>query len=227
MPLVHIRRFGAMVLAALLMCAAVHAQSDATPQQSQSNPPAAEQSNLETGTLEAPYEPITAGGRVRWFVVETVGPVSLAGGLVTAGFGTAINQPKEYGPHWGGFADRYGMRFTGISTGNAIEASLGAIWGEDPRYFRLSEGSFGARVCNIVKQTFEARRADGHFTPAYARFVAIPGNNFLSNTWRVHSEADDEHAVIRTVGGFGGRMAANGFSEFWPLVAQRVFHRRD
>jgi hypothetical protein len=29
-----------------------------------------------------------------------------------------------------------------------------------------------------------ARRSDGGFAPAYARYVAVSGNNFLSNAWR-------------------------------------------
>jgi len=30
------------------------------------------------------------------------------------------------------------MRLTGVSTGKAIEAGLGSLWGEDPRYFRAA-----------------------------------------------------------------------------------------
>ena len=58
-----------------------------------------------------------------------------------------------------------------------------------------------------------------------ARFVAIPGNNFLSNTWRERSEADTNHALERTALGFLGRMAGNTFEEFWPDVKQKIFHR--
>ncbi len=116
------------------------------------------------------------------------------------------------------------MRLTGISTGNAMEAGLGAIWGEDPRYFREPDKSFGGRVASVVKQTFVARRRDGEFAPAYARYIAVPGNNFLSNTWRVHSEANVGDALLRTAEGFGGRMASNAWDEFWPSISARVFH---
>jgi hypothetical protein len=79
-------------------------------------------------------------------VESTVGPASLAGGLFSAGFGTLVDVPREYGSHWEGFGKRYGMRFTGIATGNIMEAGLGAIWREDPRYVRSPEAPFGKRV---------------------------------------------------------------------------------
>ena len=181
---------------------------------------------LKPVTQEAPYTPITPRQRLRWFITDTIGPYHLMGGLFTSGFGTALDRPKEYGPHWGGFADRYGMRLTGIVTGNAMEASVGALWGEDPRYFRAPDQKFKARVANIVRLTFLARHEDGSFEPAYARYIAVSGNNFLSNQWRVQSEANTHDAIVRTAEGFGGRMAANAFEEFWPDVKSRIFHRR-
>jgi hypothetical protein len=173
----------------------------------------------------APYSRITPRQRLRWFITNTIGPEHLAGGVFTAGFGTALDRPKEYGPHWGGFADRFGIRMTGIVTGNAMEASVGALWGEDPRYFRVPDQPFKARLVHVVRLTFVARRPDGNFEPAYARYIAISGNNFLSNTWRVHSEANTEDALLRTAEGFAGRMAANAFEEFWPDIKRYAFHR--
>ncbi len=180
---------------------------------------------LRPVTVTAAYQPITSRQRLRWFLTNTVGPPHLVGGLFTSAFGTAVDRPKEYGPGWAGLGDRYGMRLTGISTGNAIEASLGALWGEDPRYFRAPGESFKKRFSNAVQLTFVARRRDGRFAPAYARYIAISGNNFLSNTWRVDSEANTHDAVIRTVDGFAGRLASNLFEEFWPDIKNLAFHR--
>jgi hypothetical protein len=70
----------------------------------------------------------------------------LGAGVISAAWGTAFNNPEEYGPQWRGFAKRYGMRLTGIATSNAIEAGLGSVWGEDPRYAAVGEGSVWSRV---------------------------------------------------------------------------------
>ena len=136
-----------------------------------------------------------------------------------------MDKPKEYGPHWGGYADRYGMRLTGISTGNAMEAGLGAIWGEDPRYFQSKNRTIQGRIGNAMRMTFLARQRDGSYGPAYARYIATPGNNFLSNTWRADSEANSKDAALRTLWGFLGRMGGNAFQEFWPDAQKYIFHR--
>ncbi len=162
------------------------------------------------------YHPITPEQRFQWFVHSTAGPQTLGVGVLSAAWGTAFDRPKEYGPHWDGFAKRYGMRLTGVSTGNAMEAGLGAIWGEDPRYFRTSREAFGGRVKNVIAMTFLAHNRQGVRTPAYARYMATAGNNFLSNTWRENSEATTRAAMLRTLYGFLGLMAKNAFVEFWP-----------
>lgn len=174
------------------------------------------------GTSADSNQPITARQRLNWWVKSTVGPESLASGLFTAGFGTAINRPREYRPHWEGFGKRYAMRFTGIATGNAMEAGFGALWGEDPRYFRAVGQPFKGRVKNVIVMTFAARRADGNSAPAYARYIGIAGNNFLSNTWRAESESGIGDACLRTGLGFGGRMSGNAFAEFWPSLTKHL-----
>jgi hypothetical protein len=177
-------------------------------------------------SLHTPYQPITGTERLSWFVQNTIGLRSLGAGLLSAGLGTAMDSPKEYGGSWEGFGKRYGMRLTGVSTGNVMEAGLGDIWGEDPRYFRAGSGPFVHRVLHVVKLTFTARDRDGNVAPAYARYIGIAGNNFLSNTWRAQSEADTQHALTRTALGFVGRMGGDAFQEFWPDVRQHIWHKK-
>ena len=76
-----------------------------------------------------------------------------------------------------------------------------------------------------MKMTFLARNKDGENIPAYARYAATGGNNFLSNTWRAPSEATVGHAAVRVLIGFLGRMSGNAFAEFWPDV-RRLLGRK-
>ena len=103
-------------------------------------------SSLKSHTADETYTPITGKQRLQWFITQTIGPIHLlGGGTISSAIGTALDRPYEYGSSWGRLRDRFGMRLTGISTGNAMEAGLGAIWGEDPRYFREPDKSFGGR----------------------------------------------------------------------------------
>jgi hypothetical protein len=183
--------------------------------------------HLKPQTLEAPYRPLTPPENLRLFTANTVDPSNLVGGVFDAALGTAPNRPKEYGPHWGGFARRYGIGMTRSATGNAIEAGAGLILREDPRYFRVPDRRFMARVGNVVRLAFAARRNNGGFGPAYARGMAVFGANFLSNSWRVNSEANKHDALLRSAEGLGGVLASNAFEEFWPDVKKCLFHKRN
>lgn len=171
-----------------------------------------------------PYTPISGRGRVIWVVKSTLWPQHLAAGVLTMGIATAIDAPPEDGPHWAGFGERFGVRLTSVAVNGTIEASLGSLWGEDPRYFRVPDETFGTRVKNVIKMTFLARRTDGRVSPAYALFIGISGGNFLSNAWRPDSAADNGDAVRRTFEGIGGHMASNAWSEFWPDAKKCIFH---
>lgn len=185
--------------------------------------PASAQTSSMNAMATPNYAPPTAGDRLKWVANNTAGPASLSGGVVSAAWGTLFNSPKEYGPHWDGFAKRYGIRLTGVSTGNAIEAGLGAIWGEDPRYLRAAGQPFKARIANVFRMSVLTHSRDGGRMPAYARYTAIAGNNFLSNTWRAPSEATVGHAAMRTALGFLSRITGNAFYEFWPDAKYRIF----
>jgi hypothetical protein len=101
-----------------------------------------------------------------------VGPQRLTAGLFAAGIATGRDEPEEYVPHWDGFGKRYGIRLTGIATGSMLEAAFGALWHEDPRYFRATDRSVKGRIQNIVVLTFAARQGDGSLGPAYAGISA-------------------------------------------------------
>ena len=195
-----------------------------TPLAQQQNPVPLNPSTVEP-PLHLPYEPITSQQRLGWIIRTTLWPQHLVGGVITSAAGTGLDHPREDGPHWGGFGERFGVRLTGVATSNVMEAGIGALWGEDPRYFRVPEDSFGGRVKNVIEMTFLARRRGGNFAPAYARYIAFSGNNFLSNAWRPDSEADVEHALLRTAEGFAGHLLSNAWLEFWPSAKQRLFHR--
>src|SRR5437660_12929201 len=105
------------------------------------------------------------------------------------------------------------MRLMGVSAENAIEATLGTAWGEDPRYFPSPNHAFGARVKYIIKTTFLAPRRDGRWRLAYARYAGNVGNNFLSNLWRMVIENDPANAALSCFCDLTGRIGCNAFAE--------------
>jgi hypothetical protein len=154
----------------------------------------------------ASSQSITGRQRLNWAVKSTIGPVSLTAGRFSASFGTAMNRPREYGPHWDG-----GVDWRSVGRRPEIRATGQSVKG---------------RIRNVIVMTFAARRANGDLAPAYARYVGISGNNFLSNTWRADSESGVGDACLRTALGFAGRMDGNAFAEFWPTLTKHLFHKK-
>jgi hypothetical protein len=168
--------------------------------------------------------PITAEQRVAWALANTLGPQSIIGEAFIAGFGTWRDKPVEFGSHWDGFGKRAGMDLSEAAVSHTMEAGLGAIWGEDPRYYRDAGAPFKNRLGHVLKMTFLARNRDGALMPAYARFIAIPSSSALANTWRPESERSLGNVGARIGLGVLGRIGNNMCMEFWPDIRRRFFH---
>jgi hypothetical protein len=167
-------------------------------------------------SAQSGISPMTAEERLHWLMRENLAPAALLEDVALAAEDTRVNSPHEYGPHWEGFGKRVGIISANYGVRTVMEAGLGSMWGEDPRYQRTEGQPFASRLGHVVKMTFFARNRSGNEVPAYARFIAIPGGNFLANTWMPDSQATPSDAAVRTGMGFLGRMTENAYHEFRP-----------
>lgn len=158
--------------------------------------------------------PIDGTVRLQYLAVENLAPAELLENVAIGAVDTWANTPKEYGPHWIGFAKRTGMVTANYGVKSVMEVGLGSIWGEDPRYDRTEGLRFGGRLAHVIRMTFLARDRTGKTMPAYSRYIAIPGSSFLSNEWLPNSQATVNEAVVRTGLGFLSRMGENAWKEF-------------
>src|SRR5579872_2081175 len=169
--------------------------------------------------------PITAQQRAQWVVFNTLGPQAIIGEAFSAGLGTWRDRPSEFGSHWKGFDKRAGADLSEAAVSHTLEAGLGAIWGEDPRYLRDPGAPYKNRLANVFKMTFLTRNREGQLMPAYARFIAIPGSSALASIWRPESESSVGNMGARIGMGVLGRVGSNAFTEFWPDVRQFILRR--
>jgi hypothetical protein len=172
----------------------------------------------------AASDSLTLSARYQWAAWSSVSAPKLAGFAISSGISTLGNHPEEYGPHWEGFGKRLGMRLASSATATMMEASIGALWDEDPRYVRAAGQPLKKRLAHVAKMTFLARNRNGDLMPAYARYISVPANSYMTNAWRADSEADGRHAAIRIPMAFLSRAIGNTFTEFWP-DATKWLHR--
>jgi hypothetical protein len=165
----------------------------------------------------ATYVPVTSAQRVDWTVDGTVGPRSVfIVGPLAAGFQTALNMPSEWERSWSGAGKRYVEREADVAISNAIEAGLGAIWGEDPRYIPSGRRGIGPRARYAIKTAFLAQRPDGRLAPAWGRYAGNVVNNVIENAWLPPSATTPGQTISRSVLGLLSRIAGNAWDEFWP-----------
>lgn len=176
-----------------------------------------------SSSARPPLAPITPSLRVRWLLDGAIGPESLLFvGPLSAWWSTVWNTPEEWGHSWSGFGKRYAEREADVAIANSIEAGLGAIWGEDPRFIPSRKRGIWPRAGFAIKTTFVAPGRNGHLRPAWARYAAKTSKNFIENAWMPPSAHTTQQMLIRTAQGFTGRMLGNLWEEFWPDVRERL-----
>jgi hypothetical protein len=168
------------------------------------------------------YVSVSKAQRVDWIVDGTVGPRSLGVGIVAAAWQTGFNVPQEWGQRWTGFGKRYIEREADVAISNTIEAGLGAIWDEDPRYISSGRHGIWPRARYALKTVFLAQRSDGRLAPAWGRYAGNVFNNVIENAWLPPSVTTWGQTTIRSANGFLGRAAGNLWDEFWPDVRRRL-----
>jgi hypothetical protein len=110
-----------------------------------------------------------------------------------------------------------------LPVANGLEAAVGALWDEDPRYVRAPEGPMAARAGHAVRYAFVARRHDAE-VPAYARYMADVSAVFIADAWLPPSASTARATTLRIASAFAGRSLANLWQEFWPDVRKHL-HR--
>ncbi len=195
--------------------------------------PSIDTSPTEQTPSVAPTAPLTAGAyvpliapqRIDWIVHATVGPRSLfVVGPLSTTWQLALDQPEEWGRGGSGIAKRYAERMADVAMSNVIEAELGALWGEDPRYVRSGRKGFWPRTRYVLKTIVLAQRRDGSLKPAWSRYAANTVNNVIENSWLPPSQTTGGQTALRSGLGLLSYGAGNAFEEFWPDLV-RVFRR--
>jgi hypothetical protein len=164
--------------------------------------------------------PISPQERREWLAEGILAPKSLGAGLVIGTWQTAVDSPKEW-QGASGFTKRV-LRYeadNGISKG--IEASLGLLWGEDPRATPSGRDGFGSRLGFAMRTVVLAPRPDGHLAPAWGRYAGAVGSNVVKNAWLPSSLTTPKETTRRVAAGLLGRLAMNLWEEFGPDLRRR------
>jgi hypothetical protein len=172
------------------------------------------------------FESIPAGKKFAMAAHDSFDPFN----WVLAGVYGAVYQWQNDYPRWGqgaqGYAKRYGATFADAALSNYLsEGVLPVLLHEDPRYFRLGEGSKWRRIGFALSRVVIAKADSGR-----KRFnnSEIAGNLMAASISSLYYPPPN-----RTVGETFEKFSINvvsdaGFNvlrEFWPDMRRKVLHR--
>ena len=178
-----------------------------------------------TNRKDAP--PLTRKGKFRLFYRSAFDPMQFVLTGAEAGISQAQNEFPDYGQGASGYGKRFGAAFTNQASSNFFGTFLyPVLLKEDPRYFRMGQGSFKKRLGYSMVQVFIGHKDSGGRTFGWSNALGTLTAGGISNAYYP--------AATR---GFGLTMSRAGISllygslggigsEFWPDVARKLHRKR-
>ena len=217
--------------AGLLTVAALRAQDSAAPAVSDSNISSRVLGVLPNyrtvdGTL--PFEPITARRKFSIAAKDSFDyPVyPLAAGF--AGLYQLDDQNPSFGEGMKGYGKRFAAAYGDQAIGNILtEAILPVLLRQDPRYFRLGQGTTWYRTCYALTRVFVARNDRGNWTFNSGEWLGNGATVAVSNLYY----PQDTRNVHDNIQKLGMQIATDSFSqvlkEFWPDWKRKMLKKKN
>ncbi|MGH9583063.1 MAG: hypothetical protein ACRD4O_09030, partial [Bryobacteraceae bacterium] len=152
-------------------------------------------------------------------------PLGFAVGAFEAA--TLERSPKDgfcgYGKGWGSYGQCFGSLELDSTDSSFIgDFALPVLLHQDPRYFRLGQGSFGKRVFYAISRVFITYNDSGHNvldTSALAGTVIAAG---LSNLYYPPQDVGAGHTMSCIGIDLGNTALYNLAAEFWPDIHRKL-----
>jgi hypothetical protein len=183
--------------------------------------------NYRTAELSTPFKPLTAKQKMSIAAKDSFDGAVYPTAAVMSVIYQAEHSNPSFGEGFAGYAKRVGTAFGDQMIGNMMtEGVMPTILHEDPRYFRIGEGSFGHRLWYAARQTIITRTDSNHQIFNFAEWtgnsVAVGISNLYyqdGRTWRDNTE--------RLLVQCGTDTLSNVLKEFWPDVKRHFQKKKD
>lgn len=172
--------------------------------------------------------PLTPGQKFHLFVKDAVDPFEFVAVGIEAGIGQASNEFPAYGQGAEGYGKRYGAALAdGVSGEFFGNFFYPVLLKQDPRYFRLGEGSFKHRIGYSLTRALVCRKDSGGRTFNLSNVLGAISVGGVSNAY--YPPADRGFGLTMSRAGialiYGS--ASGLISEFWPDIQHKVLHKKD
>jgi hypothetical protein len=166
--------------------------------------------------LAEDFVPMSNLQRLMETIKSEVGPGAFLNSAFYAGFGEALDRPKEWGQDLPGYGERLGSNYAEHFIDEAIKNSIAFGLHEDNRYFRSGKIGFGPRLAYALESTVLARHDDGSRSFSVSGMTGAASAAFISRVWQPPSTSSAGHGVISLALILASRTLRNSLREFGP-----------
>jgi hypothetical protein len=171
--------------------------------------------------------PLTPGQKFHLFAKSAFDPVELSVVGLQAGISQAEDEFPEYGQGAAGFGKRYGSTLADeASSGFFSNYFYPVLFKEDPRYFRLGEGTIRQRLIYSLKQELICRTDAGGRSFSWENVLGAFSAGGLSNAYYPPAERGLSLTMSRSAISMGYGSLGGLVDEFYPDINRWLFHRR-
>ena len=178
--------------------------------------------NNRTTEASLPFAPISAGRKMTIAFKDSFDwPVYITSGLFATLY-QLEDQNHSFGQGMAGYAKRYATSYGDQMMGNMFtEGIIPALGHQDPRYFRLGEGTKKSRLGYALTRIFVARMDSGlnsfNFSEWGGNAIAVAISNAYYPDTRTAGDAAEKLMVQCATDAF-----SNVLKEFWPDVKRHL-----
>ena len=132
---------------------------------------------INKGEIVRPFTPLD---KVHYAWEEEWSPFTIFQGAWSAGYEQLRNGNPKYGSDSGAYGDRFGAAMFRQGTYRLFgDGVFPALLHEDPRYYRVAEGSFWFRATHSARQVFWGHQDDGSRGVNYSTVLGEVVSNML------------------------------------------------
>jgi hypothetical protein len=172
--------------------------------------------------------PLAPKEKFHLFVRSAFDPVVFVLVGAQAGISQATNSFEGYGQGASGYGKRYGAAFAdSVDSGFFTNFFYPVLFKQDPRYFRLGEGSKKRRIIYSLEQQFVAHKDSGGKTFHFSNVMGALTAGGISNAY--YPDEDRGFGLTMSRAGISLLYGSLGgmFSEFWPDIQNRLMHKKN
>ena len=172
--------------------------------------------------------PLTAGEKFHLFARSAFDPVEFGVVGFQAGIGQADDEFPEYGQGAAGYGKRYGAAFADeVSSSLFSNFVYPVLLKEDPRYFRLGEGSIKRRIGYALLHEVVCRTDKGKRRFSWENVLGAVTAGGIANAYYPPADRGFGLTMSRSAIAIGYGSLGGLVSEFSPDITRRLFRHRD